>query len=227
MCLLCIWVSFSSYFILRKFSTKVVVFFYLFIFFKSICFIEYAISRFSNLHWTWMGRFCSGLFCSCLWLTKGLAVLGGLRWDGLSQFHVIYSPHRIGCFCSVSGTVLNEHNTKATEKFEAYLLSSHSIYIHYTALVKASHNASPEQGLGKWTLHFFIDFQRQKGKNKGEREKYQFVVWLICVHWLILLCALTGDHTHSFCASGWRCNQLSYSARTRLYFLMKRNSKTT
>ena len=35
----------------------------------------------------------------------------------------------------------------------------------------------------------------------------------LCIHWLILLCALTGDQTHDFGILGQHSNQLSYSAR--------------
>ena len=36
-----------------------------------------------------------------------------------------------------------------------------------------------------------------------------------CIHWLILLCALTGDRTCSFGASGWCSNQRSCPTRAK------------
>ena len=39
-----------------------------------------------------------------------------------------------------------------------------------------------------------------------------FTYW--CMHWLIIVCALTRGWTHNLSISGWSSNQLSYPART-------------
>ena len=52
-----------------------------------------------------------------------------------------------------------------------------------------------------------LDFER-------EREKHQLVVnTYLCIHWLILACALTRVQTRSLSTSGRCSNQLSYLAR--------------
>ena len=65
---------------------------------------------------------------------------------------------------------------------------------------------------GKNTLKgiFLIDFS-------WERENHWFVVQLLCIHWLILVCPLTGNQTDNLGISGWCSNWLSYPARTRKY----------
>ena len=52
-------------------------------------------------------------------------------------------------------------------------------------------------------------------ERKGEREKNQFIVPLIhlCIYWLILVCALTGDRTDNLGVLGQHSNQLSKLAR--------------
>ena len=38
----------------------------------------------------------------------------------------------------------------------------------------------------------------------------------LCMHWLILICALTGDQTHHLGILGQCSHQLSYLARARV-----------
>ena len=42
----------------------------------------------------------------------------------------------------------------------------------------------------------------------------------LCIYWLILVCALTGDWTHNLGVLGWCSNQLSYPARASHHFLI-------
>lgn len=65
---------------------------------------------------------------------------------------------------------------------------------------------------------FLIDFHRQKGKSKGEREREKTSVCCFTYMHPLVECALIGGHNHGLGVSGWHCNQLSYSASTRLYF---------
>ena len=43
--------------------------------------------------------------------------------------------------------------------------------------------------------------------------------WHFCIHWLVLVCALTGDQTHNLGISGRYSNQLSYPARATWPYL--------
>ena len=76
--------------------------------------------------------------------------------------------------------------------------------------------------LASGLLSFF--FLRERGRGRGggtnqgkgvgrERERDQFVVSLnLCIHQLILVCALTRDQTHNLGVSRQCSNQLSYPA---------------
>ena len=59
---------------------------------------------------------------------------------------------------------------------------------------------------------FFFLYSREEG---GERETETLICCCtyLCVHWLILVCALTGDQTHNFGILGACSNQLNYLAR--------------
>ena len=46
-----------------------------------------------------------------------------------------------------------------------------------------------------------------------ERETLICYSTYLCMHWLLLICALTRDQTCNFGTSGWCSNQLSYLAR--------------
>ena len=70
--------------------------------------------------------------------------------------------------------------------------------------------------LSQWFLNCFKNYwlilEREKGK--GERKKYQFCCSCCsCIHWLILVCALTGDWTHNPGLSGQCSKQLSHPGR--------------
>ena len=45
----------------------------------------------------------------------------------------------------------------------------------------------------------------------------------LCVHWLILVCALTRDQTHNLGELGKCSNQLSYLARAKAALLLQKN----
>ena len=66
-------------------------------------------------------------------------------------------------------------------------------------------------------FYLLIFRERKEGKEEGrEREIERHVNLLFtysCIHWLILICALTGDRTHNLCVSGQCSDQLSYLAR--------------
>ena len=82
----------------------------------------------------------------------------------------------------------------------------------------------------KFTYLFFIDWfleREDKGRREGkegvkeiEREASSCCCIYLCIHWLLLVCALTGDWTCNIGVSGWYSNYLSYLARAkRVYFL--------
>ena len=51
----------------------------------------------------------------------------------------------------------------------------------------------------------------ERERNAGrERETLICCFTYLCIHWLILVCALTGDQTCNLAISGWCSNQLSY-----------------
>ena len=70
--------------------------------------------------------------------------------------------------------------------------------------------------------------EREKGGEERERErhflskKYCCSTYL-CIHWLILVCALMGDQTCNLGVSGWCSNQLSYLARAETYIILLTN----
>lgn len=75
--------------------------------------------------------------------------------------------------------------------------------------------------LGKvFDSNVFYFSEREKGREKkrqreGGREGDRFVVLLIYIyfHWLLLVCALTGDRTHNLGVPGQYSNQLGYLAK--------------
>ena len=71
----------------------------------------------------------------------------------------------------------------------------------------------------KYFFLLFIDFrERQK---KGERETSICCSTHLCIHWVILIRALTGDWIRNLGLSGWHSNQLSYLARAKNFRLKK------
>ena len=64
-----------------------------------------------------------------------------------------------------------------------------------------------------FTFFFFYLLILERERKEG-REKHRFCCpTYLCLHWLLLLCALTGDKTRNTGASGRCSNQLSYPAR--------------
>lgn len=56
------------------------------------------------------------------------------------------------------------------------------------------------------------------------REKHQFLLFhlfMLCIHWLIIVCALTGIKPVILALWGEHSNQLSYSDKTITVFLKK------
>ena len=59
--------------------------------------------------------------------------------------------------------------------------------------------------------------RRREKKGQGERERETSICCsaYLCIHWLLLVCALTGDGTHNLGVLGGHFNQLSYLSRAR------------
>ena len=72
-------------------------------------------------------------------------------------------------------------------------------------------------------IHLLIFFFFRE-REEGEREKETSICCssYFCIHWLILLCALTRDQTHNLGVLGRRSNQMSYPARAK--GVIERNS---
>ena len=65
-----------------------------------------------------------------------------------------------------------------------------------------------------------IDEGERERERERERDKHQF--WsstYLCIHWWLLVCALTGDQTQNLGVLGQCSNQLSYQAMAQtIYF---------
>ena len=61
----------------------------------------------------------------------------------------------------------------------------------------------------------FIDFRERKERR---RRNTDLLSTYLCTHWLILVCALTGDQNHNVGVSGQRSNPLCYPTRSRMQF---------
>ena len=74
------------------------------------------------------------------------------------------------------------------------------------------------------TFFSFIDFERETPRERErerEREKERLICCStsLCIHWLLLVCALTRNRTSNLDLSGWRSNQMSYPDRAQNCFL--------
>lgn len=67
---------------------------------------------------------------------------------------------------------------------------------------------------------FFFKRERGRGEGRWREEETEAEAWIcsacLCIHWLLLVCALPGDRTHSLGVWGWHANSLKYPARTRM-----------
>lgn len=106
-----------------------------------------------------------------------------------SQFHVIYYPTGEAAFIQLVALCWKSTTLKLQRILKPIILH------------RSKQVTMPAQNKGWENGHyiFLINFQRQKGKNKGGREKHQFVASLICIHWSSPVCALIGDHTQLWC----------------------------
>ena len=61
----------------------------------------------------------------------------------------------------------------------------------------------------------FLEREGSGGGGEGEREREPWICCstYLCIYWLLLVCALTGDQTSNLGISGQRSNQLSYPAK--------------
>ena len=66
---------------------------------------------------------------------------------------------------------------------------------------------------------YWFERERQRETERGrERETLICCSTYLCIHWLILVCTLTGDWTHNLGTLGWPSIQMSYLARAHLCF---------
>ena len=68
---------------------------------------------------------------------------------------------------------------------------------------------------------YFLILERYR---KGERviETNINLLFHLCIHWLLLVCALTGDQTHNLGILGQHSNHLSYPSRAEISHFLKR-----
>ena len=71
---------------------------------------------------------------------------------------------------------------------------------------------------------FFFNFRGERGRKRGRKRERETLLccytFYLCIHWLILVCALTRDQNRNHGMLGWCSNQLSWPARAYcLYFL--------
>ena len=67
----------------------------------------------------------------------------------------------------------------------------------------------------------FIDFQDRENGGGRERESSMCCSTHLCIHWFLLVCALTGDQTHNLGILRGHSNQLSYPARATHQFFIR------
>ena len=63
------------------------------------------------------------------------------------------------------------------------------------------------------TIIIFKNFYLLTWERERERKTLTCCSTYLCIHWLLLICALTRDQTHNPGVSGWRSKQLIYPAR--------------
>ena len=84
------------------------------------------------------------------------------------------------------------------------------------ALDDAATNWASWPGLFKFHIYWFLE--REEGAVR-EKERLIFCFTYLFLHWLILVCALTGTRTWNLDVSGWCYNQLSYWDRAEMIIL--------
>ena len=62
---------------------------------------------------------------------------------------------------------------------------------------------------------FFFNIYCLIWERERERKRFICCSTYLCIHWLILSCALTGDRTCNLGVLGWNSNQISYPARAK------------
>ena len=65
----------------------------------------------------------------------------------------------------------------------------------------------------KFKKYLLIDFREMKGERKRETSIYRSTY--LFTHWLICVCALTGDWTCKLDVSGWCINQATWSGQKK------------
>ena len=68
-------------------------------------------------------------------------------------------------------------------------------------------------------LYFHLLILEREWKGKRKKETSICCSAYLCIHCLLLLCALTRDRTHNLGIWGWRSNQVSCPARAHCTFL--------
>ena len=103
--------------------------------------------------------------------------------------------------------IWNNHLHKVLKKFQTWWQNSTLSSEQYFCLLDIL-----------WGSPIYL-FSREREEGREIEKQSICCSTYLCIHWLISVCALTGDRTHNLGALGWPSNLLSYLGRVLFIFI--------